>query len=203
MTRRQHETTDAYHERLAAEAKTVTSDQPQAVPDLEKLRKLAEAAAKVAPCPWEAEGEEIESGYGKHDEFVIFDANGLRLCGTENADTSFGSISEENDGDGGHYQWNEPARVLMHFIAACDPATIISLLAAPPILPVETPAASLTDEQILDIAVTHSNCKDERGNEIFSHLRLIEFARHIAALVVAPDTSAVGIYHRVAKDAAE
>lgn len=97
---------------------------------VEKLRKLAEAAAKVAPGPWEADGEETEGGWGKHDEFVILDAQGRRLCGTENADHTFGSISEENDGDGGHYQWNEPARVLMHFIAACDPVAILSLLAA-------------------------------------------------------------------------
>ena len=106
-----------------------SADVPEDVKRLARLRKLAEAAAKIAPGPWEAEGEETESGWGKHDEFVILDSNGVRLCGTENADTSFGSISEEHDGEGGHYQWNEPARVLMHFLAACDPATILTLFA--------------------------------------------------------------------------
>lgn len=91
------------------------------------LKKLAEAASKVASCPWESDSEKMTDAPYQHHEYVLFDAKGNRLLDTANSDPGFGLIEDEH-GEDGYRAWNEPARVLMAYLVAAQPDVILNLI---------------------------------------------------------------------------
>ena len=92
--------------------------------DLDELERLHKA---VPAGTWEVDSERQDDAPYRHLEYVLLapgpDGAGMRMCGTENSDYSFGLIESEYDENGEHC-WNEPSRQLMTYLAAlhnaCD-----------------------------------------------------------------------------------
>jgi len=100
------------------------------LPDLIRwMREGLKGVEKVAPGPWETDSERQDDAPYRHMEFALFDARGLRLCGTENSDTSFGLIDADGPDEYGAFStWNGPALTLMGHIKRCSPDNIAALL---------------------------------------------------------------------------
>lgn len=98
----------------------------------EAIRKAL--AAGPTPGPWYVDTEENEGEYGDggpdsrsgFQSFALFNEAGSTICDTLNSDAA--EVEEDYSEEGGS-AWDAVGKRNMEFIAACDPATIASLLA--------------------------------------------------------------------------
>lgn len=100
----------------------------------EKLAEIEALAKKATPGPWEADSMKSEGSYGIGDEtyegfnaFKVTDEKGNTICDTLNSD--MGEVHVEYDEDGAT-AWDEIGRRNAAYIAACDPQTVLALLAS-------------------------------------------------------------------------
>jgi hypothetical protein len=100
------------------------------------LRKLARAAAKIAPGLWGSDVEKGEGEYGVGDETLtgfmvpyMETEHGKRLFDAHSSDVALVEEDFSADENGDHYSaWDENSRVIFEFLAAVQPANIIAIL---------------------------------------------------------------------------
>lgn len=132
-------------------------------PDLDALERAARAAT---PGPWEVDGIDTEGEYGSGDdtasgyvEYGLYTAEGHQIVSTEYRAGELSMISEEYDDDGGVIAWNELARRDALFLAAANPAAILSLIAR--LRTAEAALAGARDELDEAISTEQTDWHDE------------------------------------------
>lgn len=99
-----------------------------------RLAEIRARAEKATPGPWESDSTKSEGSYGVGDEtyegfnaFKVTDEKGNTLFDTLNSDN--GEVHVEYDEDGAT-AWDEIGRRNAAFVAACDPQTVLALIAS-------------------------------------------------------------------------
>lgn len=117
------------------------------------IAAIKAALAHVKVEAWEVDSEKMDDLSPPHHEYALFNPEGQRLCGTENADAEVGMVHTDGpDEDGFFHDWNEPSKRRMEFIAACNPQAISNLIAALASVTVNNPATlEKSDFQKFDV----------------------------------------------------